>query len=41
MDPKENEGCKVSSTPKVVVESCDIIYVALADVECSIPVYHG
>ncbi len=41
MDPKENEGCKVSSTPKEVVESCDVIYVALSDVESSISVYHG
>ncbi len=41
MDPKENEGCSVSSTPKEVVESCSIIYVALPDVESSISVYAG
>ncbi len=38
---KENEGCEVSCTPQEVVESCDVIYVALADIESSVYVYHG
>ncbi len=38
---KENDGCEVSYTPQEVVESCDVIYVALADIESSIYVYHG